>query len=161
MQDAVLKLTIIIPVHNPDERLVNVVEGLFEKGFRDIIVVNDGSDKEHLAPLYKIENRCTLIHHKYKRGREKAVRTATEFCVQNRRKSNGAIIVRIEKSQQPEEIYACAQSFVENEYEPRDDAVTRRLFRLLHGLKRGEAISFEEKKSGRYKTMLVNYQGIG
>ena len=47
MQDEVLNLTIIIPVYNPDERLIGVVDGLVEKGFRDIIVVNDGSDTEH------------------------------------------------------------------------------------------------------------------
>ena len=32
MQDEVLNLTIIIPVYNPDERLVGVVDGLVKKG---------------------------------------------------------------------------------------------------------------------------------
>ena len=145
MQETIRNLTIIIPVYNPDSSLVDTVDGLLEKGFQDIIVVNDGSDAGHQIPL----------------GRDKAIRTATAFCMENRRQSSGAIIAQIEKRQRPEEIYACAENFVQNEYRPKDNAISRRLFRILHGLKRGEAISFEEKKAGRYKTMLVNYRGIG
>ena len=161
MQDEVLNLTIIIPVYNPDERLIGVVDGLVEKGFRDIIVVNDGSDTEHQDVLKSIESKCTLIHHKNKRGREKAVATAAAFCMANRQNTVGAIIAKDDKGQRAEEIYACGENFVKNEYQSCDNVVSRRIFRLLHGLKQGEAVSFEEKKSGRYKTMLVNYRGIG
>lgn len=161
MQELIRNLTIIIPVYNPDNSLVDTVDGLIEKGFQDIIVVNDGSDSEHQLPLHQIEYKCTLIHHKNRRGREKAIRTATAFCMANPRRSGGAIIAQIEKRQRPEEIYACAETFVQNEYKPKDNAISRRLFRILHGMKCGEAISFEEKKAGRYKTMLVNYRGIG
>lgn len=161
MQETIKNLTIIIPVYNPDSSLVDTVDGLLKKGFQDIIVVNDGSDAGHQIPLQQIEDKCTLIHHRDRRGRDKAIRTATAFCMENRRQSSGAIIVQIEKRQRPEEIYACAENFVQNEYRPKDNAFSRRLFRILHGLKRGEAISFEEKKAGRYKTMLVNYRGIG
>ena len=161
MQDAVLNLIIIIPVYNPDERLVSVVDGLVNRGFRDIIVVNDGSDEQHQDVLKRVENKCTLIHHKNKRGRDKAIATAAAFCMENRKNAIGALIAQTEKGQKADEIYACGENFVRNEYQPDDNVVAQRLFRLLHGLKQGEAVCFEEKKSGSYKTMLVNYRGIG
>ena len=116
MQETIRNLTIIIPVYNPDSSLVDTVDGLLKKGFQDIIVVNDGSDEGHQIPLQQIEDKCTLIHHRDRRGRDKAIRTATAFCMENRRQSSGAIIAQIEKRQRPEEIYACAENFVQNEY---------------------------------------------
>ena len=40
----VMKITVIIPSLNPDGKLVQVVNGLIDKGFEDIVLVNDGSD---------------------------------------------------------------------------------------------------------------------
>ena len=152
---------ILIPALNPDKELIQYIQELKRNGFDDIIVVNDGSDTEHQDVLKSIESKCTLIHHKNKRGREKAVATAAAFCMANRQNTVGAIIAKADKGQRAEEIYACGENFVKNEYQSCDNVVSRRIFRLLHGLKQGEAVSFEEKKSGRYKTMLVNYRGIG
>ena len=43
-----MKITVILPSLNPDEKMVNTVIGLKEHGFNDIVVVNDGSDdKQH------------------------------------------------------------------------------------------------------------------
>lgn len=39
---------VIIPSLNPDERLINTVVGMLDIGFKKIILVNDGSDAEHL-----------------------------------------------------------------------------------------------------------------
>ena len=64
MSDAVLDMSIIIPSYNPDEKLIKVVEGLKEKGFHDMIVVNDGSDAAHQEPFRKLDGECTIIHHK-------------------------------------------------------------------------------------------------
>lgn len=158
MQEEVRRLSIIIPVYNPDEELVSMVDTLLEKGFQDIIVVNDGSDEAHQEPLSRIEYKCTLIHHQKKRGRDKAIRTAAAFCAANHRRANGAIIVGRQK---PEEVCACAESFVQNGCEAGRSVVAQRLLGLLHGLKSGEAVSFAEQYQNSYKTMLVNYQGIG
>ena len=39
---------VIIPSLNPDEKLKRTVSGMLNAGFEKIIIVNDGSDKEHL-----------------------------------------------------------------------------------------------------------------
>ena len=40
-----MKVSVIIPSLNPDNKLVAVVDALLEEGFKDIIIVNDGSDE--------------------------------------------------------------------------------------------------------------------
>ena len=42
-------IIIVIPSLNPDEKLCMTVSGLKEAGFKNILVINDGSSKEHLA----------------------------------------------------------------------------------------------------------------
>ena len=46
-----MKISVIVPSLNPDEKLVEVVNGLIKEGFDDIIVVNDGSNEEHMLFL--------------------------------------------------------------------------------------------------------------
>ena len=51
-----MKVSVIIPSLNPDDKLVTVVDSLVKKGFKDIILVNDGSDKSHMWPFEKVGN---------------------------------------------------------------------------------------------------------
>lgn len=52
-----MKVSVIIPSLNPDNKLVAVVDALLEEGFKDIIIVNDGSDEEHMAPFNEVASR--------------------------------------------------------------------------------------------------------
>ena len=44
-------ITIVLPSLDPDEKLNMVVQGLLAEGFHDIVIVNDGSDADHLSPF--------------------------------------------------------------------------------------------------------------
>lgn len=152
MKDFVLDLSIIIPSYNPDEKLIKVVEGLREKGFHDIIVVNDGSDSLHQEPFSLIDRYCTVIHHKVNKGKGKAMKTAFEFCLDNRKKSAGVITVDGDNQHHPDDVYACGKALLENPDHlilgcrnfSGDDVptrskfgnnITRGVFRFLCGLK--------------------------
>ena len=52
-----MKISVILPSLNPDEKLMLVVNGLIKEGFEDIIIVNDGSDEAHMQPF-----KLSLIH---------------------------------------------------------------------------------------------------
>ena len=41
-----MNVPVIIPTYDPSERILEVVEGLIAAGFRDIVIVNDGSRAE-------------------------------------------------------------------------------------------------------------------
>lgn len=113
MSDAVLDLSIIIPSYNPDEKLIKVVEGLKEKGFHDMIVVNDGSDAAHQEPFSKLDGECTIIHHKENKGKGRALKTAFSFCLENRKRTLGVITVDGDNQHKPEDVYACGKALLE------------------------------------------------
>ena len=49
--ESIENVAIIIPSLNPDEKLMKVVSGLIEAGYKKIVLVNDGSNSEHEAPF--------------------------------------------------------------------------------------------------------------
>ena len=82
-----MKVSVIIPSLNPDNKLVAVVDALLEEGFKDIIIVNDGSDEEHMAPFKEVaaHSECTILTHEVNKGKGRGLKTAFEFCLENRK----------------------------------------------------------------------------
>lgn len=152
MSDAVLDMSIIIPSYNPDEKLIKVVEGLKEKGFHDMIVVNDGSDAAHQEPFRKLDGECTIIHHKENKGKGRALKTAFSFCMENRKHTLGVITVDGDNQHKPEDVYACGKALLEKkdslvlgcrDFSGADvpkkskygNTITKGVFRIFCGLK--------------------------
>lgn len=74
---------VIIPSLDPDERLGKVVSSLIEEGFRDIIIVDDGSKQENKKHFPASEFVTLLIHEKNK-GKGAALKTAIKFVMESR-----------------------------------------------------------------------------
>ena len=76
-----MKITIIVPSLNPDEKLLKVIDELVSAGFENIIVVNDGSDKEKEHYFKTIEKYkvCTVLKHSQNLGKGRALKTAFIF----------------------------------------------------------------------------------
>lgn len=72
--DLSMKISVIVPSLNPDEKLNEVVDSLIKEGFDDIILVNDGSDKDHLDPFERAQgfDQCTVLTHEVNKGKEEA-----------------------------------------------------------------------------------------
>lgn len=90
-----MKVSVIIPSLNPDNKLVAVVDALLEEGFKDIIIVNDGSDEEHMAPFKEVaaHSECTILTHEVNKGKGRGLKTAFEFCLENRKDIDGVVTV--------------------------------------------------------------------
>lgn len=112
-----LNVSIIIPSLNPDEKLQQVVDGLIEHGFNDIIIVNDGSDEEHLRPFEMLESyhQCEILTHEYNMGKGKALKDAFLFVAENREKISGVITVDGDNQHGIKDIVKCAKRLVELE----------------------------------------------
>ena len=91
----IMKVSVIIPSLNPDNKLVAVVDALLEEGFKDIIIVNDGSDEEHMAPFNEVaaHSECTILTHEVNKGKGRGLKTAFEFCLENRKDIDGVVTV--------------------------------------------------------------------
>ena len=83
-------ISVIIPSLDPDKRLRSVVENLIKAGFKDIIVINDGSNKENLKFFPEGEYITTITHHK-NLGKGAALKTAYKYIIENRPDSKGVV----------------------------------------------------------------------
>jgi len=89
------RVTIIVPSYNPDDKLEEVVKGLVEGGFEDIVVINDGSKEECLSHFEAVKQykEVTLLVHEVNKGKGRAMKTAFNYVLQNRPESIGVITV--------------------------------------------------------------------
>jgi len=110
-----MNVTIIVPSLDPDEKLIQVVDGLLAEGFRDIILVNDGSHDDHLQPFRDAaaHPEVTVLTHEVNRGKGRAMKTAFAWCVENRPDIDAVITVDGDNQHRPRDVMRCAQAVVD------------------------------------------------
>ncbi len=109
-----LNVSVIIPSLNPDEKLKQVVDGLIEKGFNDIVIVNDGSDTEHMEPFETLKSypQCTILTHEVNMGKGKALKDAFLFVWENRKEIAGVITVDGDNQHGINDIINCGRHMI-------------------------------------------------
>ncbi len=149
-----MKVTIVLPSLNPDEKLNMVVDSLLQEGFSDIVVVNDGSDEAHLEPFALADRHpeVTLLTHEVNRGKGRALKTAFAYIMENRPDTMGVVTVDGDNQHTGKDIKACAQMLLEKKdhvilgcrdfddpaVPPKSrmgNRITRGVFRFLCGIK--------------------------
>jgi len=109
-------ITILIPTYNPDERLIEVVEGVIRLGFEDIIIVNDGSKPECAGILKQLESfkQCHILTHGVNCGKGRALKTGFNYFYVNFPESRGLVTVDGDGQHQPEDVLKVAKALEEN-----------------------------------------------
>lgn len=115
MSKSLKAVSVIIPSLNPDEKLKRVVDGLLEKGFDDIIIVNDGSDEAHSIPFEELGKypQCTVLTHEVNKGKGRALRDAFLFVLENRQNAAGVVTVDGDNQHGAADIVRCAETMLE------------------------------------------------
>lgn len=77
------KIVLIIPVYNPDEKFTHFLEELTADGWKDIIIVNDGSKPECQHYFDKAVNQygCQLVKHNVNLGQGRAFKSAFNYFI--------------------------------------------------------------------------------
>ncbi len=109
-----MKVTVIIPSFDPDEKLCPVVDGLIAVGFDDIVLVNDGSAERCRQPFLDAASRpqVTVLTHQVNRGKGRALKTAFGWCMENRPEIDGVVTVDGDGQHSPKDVLACAQAMI-------------------------------------------------
>jgi len=148
------ELAIVLPSLDPDQKFITVVDGLLERGFRHIVIVDDGSDAQH-RPLFDEAARhpeCHVLRHPYNKGKGQALKTAFRYLLEQESGLFGAITIDGDGQHLPEDIIACGErmlaegdkivlgcrDFDQPGVPPRSVAgnkTTSRMFRLLYGIR--------------------------
>ncbi|MCM1325218.1 MAG: bifunctional glycosyltransferase family 2/GtrA family protein [Bacteroidales bacterium] len=110
-----MNVTIVLPSLNPDEKLNMVVDGLLGAGFTDIVIVNDGSDEQHMEPFVKAgsHKEVTVLTHEVNRGKGRALKTAFSYVMENRADIAGVVTVDGDNQHMVHDIKACAEKMTE------------------------------------------------
>lgn len=171
-------ITIVLPSLNPDDKMVNTVKGLLEYGFHDIIVVNDGSDGQHLEPFARVSeySECTVLVHDRNYGKGHALKTAFRYCMEHRPESPGVITIDGDGQHHPKDIYACGQAMLEQKTKvvlgsriftgpevPKKsrfgNQLTRNVFRLFCGIRITDTQTGLRAIPAAYLPSIASYRG--
>lgn len=117
MKDYRTDVTIVLPSLNPDEKFLGVVQGLVEAGFRDVVIVNDGSAADHLCWFEKAAayEQCTVLTHEVNKGKGRALKTAFAYISEHRPDSQGVVTIDGDGQHLIEDIINCAKVMLERE----------------------------------------------
>ena len=148
-------LAIVLPSLNPDRKFLGVVDGLNEKGFDHIVVVDDGSDEDH-GKLFEQAKAAhpgiVVLHHGVNRGKGRALKTAFSYVSENMPDIKGVITIDGDGQHLVDDIVACGERMLKEDGKvvlgcrdfnapgvpPRSIAgnkTTARLFRICYGIK--------------------------
>ncbi|MGN0374788.1 MAG: glycosyltransferase [Butyrivibrio sp.] len=173
-----MKISVIIPSLNPDGKLTEVVEGLVREGFSDIIVVNDGSDENHMEPFNKVAEypQVTVLKHDHNCGKGRALKTAYEFCIANRPEIDGVVTVDGDNQHLSKDIKACCEAllkhgdkvilgcrnFTKDNIPPKSrigNNITRFVFRFMCRIKISDTQTGLRAIPASYLPMMVQIKG--
>lgn len=86
-----MKTIVLIPTYNPKDKIKNVIEILEKNNFKDIIIVNDGSNNEHLENLKGI--KYPIINHEVNLGKGAALKTGFNYILNNIKDFDGVLTI--------------------------------------------------------------------
>lgn len=111
-------ITVILPSLNPDEKLTAVIDGLLEYGFTDIVLINDGSDQDHLHYFEAAAQHpeVTLLTHPVNRGKGAALKTGFHWFLENRPCGAGVVTVDGDNQHHSADTLACCEKMLETEH---------------------------------------------
>jgi len=107
---------VIIPSLNPDEKLMGTAAGMIEKGFTDVILVDDGSNETCRKEFEKIKEKypdnITVLIHDINKGKGRAMKTAFEYVLKERKDSLGVVTVDGDGQHTPEDAAKCIDKMI-------------------------------------------------
>lgn len=109
------KVAVIVPSLNPDEKLMQVVTGVVNAGYKNVILVNDGSDADHIAPFEEAAKfeAVTVLTHEVNKGKGRGLKTAFKHVLDNLPDVVGVVTIDGDNQHQLKDIDACCEKMLE------------------------------------------------
>ena len=168
----------MLPSLDPDIKFQKVVQGLLEKGFKHIVIVNDGSSQENLHWFEEAAQHecCTVLHHEVNKGKGRALKNAFAYVADNLPKIAGVVTIDGDGQHLLEDIIACSERMLETDegvvlgcrdfnlpgIPPRSVAgnkTTSRFFRLLFNIRLDDTQTGLRAIPAKYLRDFCNIEG--
>ena len=110
-----LACVIVLPSLNPNEKFDQVLDGLREAGFLQIVIIDDGSSPEHQIHFERAVSfpECTVIHHPCNLGKGRALKDGLQVCLDRFPNAAGAITIDGDGQHLTKDIIACGNRMLE------------------------------------------------
>lgn len=110
-----MKPIVIIPAYNPDEKLISVIEKIYDLGLQTV-VVNDGSRRECMQIFDAIRFRydCDVVEHPKNKGKGAALKTGIQYASAAYPESTGYVTADADGQHSPEDILKIARELERN-----------------------------------------------
>lgn len=109
-----MKIPIIIPAYEPDDRLTALLKELDKAGLGPIVLVDDGSGKEYERFFPDVTGgQCSLLKHAENLGKGRALKDAFNYLL-NEGDVDGCVTVDSDGQHGVEDIKKCMEAFENN-----------------------------------------------
>lgn len=156
LSDLDKNVAILIPALNPTKEFIEYVDLLIKNNFKNIIVINDGSDSEceYIFDEINKNQECHLIKHVKNEGKGKSIKDGLEFfkTLENIDSLSGIItvdcdgqhlvkdIISISEKMSPDKnaLFLGCRDFSRDDIPPKSsfgNKTTSNVFKILYGLK--------------------------
>ncbi len=104
-------VAIIIPAYQPTSKLTSMLVTLKESGFRNIVIIDDGSDASCVPIFTKAkELGCFVLHHKNNKGKGVALKSGIKFATETLGLKHGVITADADGQHKVSDIIKVAQA---------------------------------------------------
>lgn len=114
-QEVFRTLAIVLPSLDPDPKFTGVVDRLVEKGFENIVIVDDGSDADH-QHFFEEADKCRqthVIHHGVNKGKGRGLKTAISYVSEKLPDVKGVITIDGDGQHLTDDIIECGRKMLE------------------------------------------------
>ncbi len=104
-------IPVIIPVYEPDHKLIRLLTALKEANIEQIVLVDDGSGSkfQELFTKAKEISSCEILVHSVNMGKGRALKTAMNYCLQAYPEAIGCVTADSDGQHTPADILSCMQ----------------------------------------------------
>lgn len=157
MNSQIEKIIPLIPAYQPDEKLIKYAQELIKKGFKKILIINDGSNEkyENIFKQLKAKQECVVIENKQNMGKGQALKAGFLYYLNNLKKDYYGIVTVdcdgqhtvkdaikiaqiVEKNKNDKSLILGVRDFSKNNVPARSkigNNITKIVFKLLYGRK--------------------------
>ena len=97
-------MVVVIPAYQPDEKLYRLVLDLHEQTDYDLVVVDDGSDRDCRELFVSLEPYAKVLRHTQNRGKGAALKTALSYISERYPADEGIVTIDADGQHLPEDI---------------------------------------------------------
>ena len=107
-------IAVLIPAYDPESALVSMAQGLIALGFKKLLVVDDGSHKQHKEVFSALTqlNQVSIIHHARNLGKGAALKAGFNFILVNWPDIEVVITADADGQHAPEDVLRVAETSI-------------------------------------------------